>query len=321
MKSNRILVACALLCSAVIASFALAADKSDADKSDAGKTPAAKSDVKVQAQAAPSTSTEVKPAEKPPIKALLVCGGCCHDYDHQKFILTKGISKMANVEWTIVREGGASLDHKISIYSKPEWWKGYDVIVHDECFANVKDVAFIDGIVAAHKAGVPAVNLHCAMHCYRPDGYRGWFDMLGIESRVHGKQIPIDVTYLDKDSAITKNFENWTTIKEELYNNVKVLENCKPLARGKQTDGTKVTETVVAWTNDFHGTRIFCTTLGHNNETVADDRYLNLVTRGLLWSVDKLNDDYLKPSKQVYTDPATDTEKKGGPEPTPAKGN
>ena len=27
-----------------------------------------------------------------PIKALLVIGGCCHDYDKQKDLLTKGIS-------------------------------------------------------------------------------------------------------------------------------------------------------------------------------------------------------------------------------------
>ena len=41
-------------------------------------------------------------------------------------------------------------------------------------------------------------------------------------------------------------------------------------------------------------TKVFGTTLGHNNETVADARYLDLVTRGLLWSVDKLNDASLK---------------------------
>ncbi len=254
--------------------------------------------------------------DKPPIKALLVTGGCCHDYDHQKFRLTKGISGMANVEWTIVREGGSATKHRVSIYEKPDWWKGYDVIVHDECFADTHEVDFIEGILAAHRAGVPAVNLHCAMHCYRPDGYNGWFEMLGLESRRHGKQNPIDVTYLDKENPITKNFTDWTTINEELYNNIRVLENAKPLARGKQGND----DYVVAWTNDYKGTRVFCTTLGHNTDTVADQRYLKLVTRGLLWSVDKLNDDYLKPAKQVYTDPATDTEPTGPTgEPTPAK--
>ena len=44
-------------------------------------------------------------------------------------------------------------------------------------------------------------------------------------------------------------------------------------------------------------TKVFATTLGHNNATVGDARYLDFVTRGLLWSVDKLNDTYLKGAK------------------------
>ncbi len=53
-------------------------------------------------------------------------------------------------------------------------------------------------------------------------------------------------------------------------------------------------EAVVVWTNEYHGTRVFSTTIGHFDETVADDRYLDLVTRGLLWTCKKLNDNYLK---------------------------
>ena len=53
-------------------------------------------------------------------------------------------------------------------------------------------------------------------------------------------------------------------------------------------------EAVVVWTNEYHDTRVFSTTIGHYDETVADGRYLDLVTRGLLWSCKKLNDRYLK---------------------------
>ena len=38
-------------------------------------------------------------------------------------------------------------------------------------------------------------------------------------------------------------------------------------------------------------TKVFATTLGHNNETVADARYLDLVTRGLLWATGHLAED------------------------------
>src|ERR1700689_4759998 len=74
-----------------------------------------------------------------PIHALLLTGGCCHDYEAQQKILTEGISARANVTWTILYEGGSSKggvirDHRMSIYEKPDWTKGYDIVVHNECF-------------------------------------------------------------------------------------------------------------------------------------------------------------------------------------------
>ncbi len=59
-------------------------------------------------------------AEKP-IKALLITGGCCHDYAKQKDILTQGISARANVEWTIIHEGG-----KMTRFDtlRPQWIPG-----------------------------------------------------------------------------------------------------------------------------------------------------------------------------------------------------
>ena len=48
----------------------------------------------------------------------------------------------------------------------------------------------------------------------------------------------------------------------------------------------------VVWTNEYGDkkTRVFSTTIGHNNETVSDARYLDLVTHGLLWACGKLDD-------------------------------
>jgi len=85
---------------------------------------------------------------------------------------------------------------------------------------------------------------------------------------------------------------------------VKVREAAQPLGRGKQilqqkkkeADGTesvaeKTVEYVVTWVNNYQNkTRVFSTTIGHNNETVADPRYLDLVIHGLLWACGKLDD-------------------------------
>jgi hypothetical protein len=59
----------------------------------------------------------------------------------------------------------------------------------------------------------------------------------------------------------------------------------------------KAVDAIVAWTNEKAGARSFSTTIGHNTETVADARYLDLITRGLLWACDKLTPDYLTPFK------------------------
>ncbi|HSI62875.1 MAG TPA: hypothetical protein VLE43_07140, partial [Candidatus Saccharimonadia bacterium] len=37
-------------------------------------------------------------AKVKPLKILMVCGGCCHDYENQKRILAEGLSARANVE-------------------------------------------------------------------------------------------------------------------------------------------------------------------------------------------------------------------------------
>jgi len=248
-------------------------------------------------------------AEKP-IRALLVLGGCCHDYGKQKDIITQGISKRANVEWVIAYDPDKGTKHLNPIYENPDWAKGFDVVVHDECSADVKDLEIVNRILKPHKDGLPAVVLHCGMHSYRSEGFpkvTPWFEFTGLQTTGHGPQLPIVVVY-DKEHPITKPLEDWTTINEELYNNItgKLHETAKPLARGQQRlkdkEGKeKVEDFNVVWTNTYNGkTKVFATTLGHNNDTVADSRYLDLITRGLLWSVDKLgNKAYETPAKRV----------------------
>lgn len=252
-----------------------------------------------------------------PVRALLVIGGCCHDYKKQAELLTKGISGRANVQWAVAYDPDTTTKHLNPVYEKEDWSKGFDVVVHDECSADVKDVKIIERILKPHKAGLPGVVLHCGMHSYRSEGYpkaTPWFEFTGLASTGHGPQAPIEVRYTDKESAITKGLDGWKTINEELYNNAagKLLDTAQPLAQGKQTiknkDGKERTdEAVVVWTNTYNGkAKVFATTLGHNNDTVADARYLDLVARGLLWSVGKLDDAHLKPAAKVMLD---DTDK------------
>lgn len=233
-------------------------------------------------------------AETKPLKALLVAGGCCHDYAKQHVILSQGIQARANVQVDVVWTDDKSVTPPLPLYDNPDWAKGYDIIIHDECAAGVKDMALVKRILDVHQT-IPAVHLHCAMHSFRT-GTDVWFKHLGIQSASHGPQEPIAITFVDKEHPITKPLADWTTIKEELYNNVNIFDG-HPLAMGKQVVKGKDVDYVVAWTNEKVGARSFSTTIGHNNDTVADARYLDLVTRGLLWAMDKLTPEYLTPFK------------------------
>ena len=244
-----------------------------------------------------------------PVRALLVIGGGYHDYAKQKDILAQGIAARAHVEVTVAYDPDKGTKNLNPVFNTPDWAKNYDVVIHDECSADVKDVDLINRILEPHRQGLPAVLLHCTMHSYRSAGFpqnTPWFEFTGLLTDRHGPQVPIAVTHTDKQHPISKGLEDWTTINEELYNNLtgKLMEGAHALARGKQVykdkSGKEVTaDAIVTWTNLYRGkTKVFATTLGHNNATVADPRYLDLVTRGLLWSVGKLDETHLKPAKK-----------------------
>ncbi|MBL9150980.1 MAG: ThuA domain-containing protein [Verrucomicrobiales bacterium] len=252
-----------------------------------------------------------------PLRVLLVAGGCCHDYATQTKLLKAGLESRINAVVDIDFNEDKSTKATFARYQSADWAQGYDVVIHDECSADVTDPAYVKRILDAHRGGVPAVNLHCGMHSYRWGNFRepvkpgadnaGWYEMLGLHSTGHGPQEPIDITYVDSQHPITVGLANWTTIKEELYNNIEIYPSARPLAKGLQMVKPRPkkgepadpnakaapVEAVVAWTNEYGPgkTRIFSTTIGHNNETVADDRYLDLVARGLLWATGKIEPD------------------------------
>jgi hypothetical protein len=249
----------------------------------------------------------LKAAEPEPLKALLIAGGCCHDYAKQKDILKHGLEARANLKVDIVYVDDGSTSPQLPILGHPDYAKGYDVVIHDECGADINNRGIVEAVLQPHRDGVPGVNLHCAVHSYRigdPNqrattgtAHALWFEYLGLQSSGHGAQLPIAISFTDHDHPITKGLVDWTTINEELYNNVQVFPTANALAHGKQIfkdrEGAEPSsDYVVVWTNLYRDkTRVFSTTIGHNNQTVENPLYLDLVTRGLLWACGKLGDD------------------------------
>lgn len=88
------------------------------------------------------------------IKILLVTGGCCHDYDFQTKAMQLAFAKHgAEAVWTVVNEGGNGTDAQIDLYKNPNWAAGFDVVIHNECFAATKDPDYVRSITGSHRAG------------------------------------------------------------------------------------------------------------------------------------------------------------------------
>jgi Uncharacterized protein conserved in bacteria len=242
-----------------------------------------------------------------PLRALLITGGCCHDYTAQKKILTEGISQRANVAWTIIHEGdNEGKNHKFGIYEKPDWAKGYDVIVHNECSGAVTNVDWVKNIARAHFDGVPAVVLHCSVHSYRESKTDEWRKLLGVSSYRHQALRAFEVVNLKPDHPVMKGFPlRWQDDPDELYEIKMVWSECVPLAESISPNADKDRH-VSIWVNTYGKARVFGTTLGHSNQTMQREDYLDLVTRGLLWTCDKLEDNGKpKPGYQATPDRAS----------------
>jgi len=240
-----------------------------------------------------TTATSLQASE--PLRALLITGGCCHDYGEQLKILTNGISARANVTWTVLWEGGSSKggtirDHQMSIYAKKNWVEGYDVVVHNECFGDITNSEFVDHVAKAHFEGVPAVVIHCTMHSYRKASTDEWRKTLGVSSYNHEGARKFQVTDIKPDHPVMKGFpEKWDDPSpDELYRILKLWPNCIPLATAS---GKTNAVYPVVWVNTYGKGRIFGTTLGHSDETMSSPVYLDLITRGLLWACNDLDED------------------------------
>ena len=227
--------------------------------------------------------------EAKPLRALVVTGGCCHNYAFQTQQLTNALSKLAPIEWTVVMAGGTGTRAEIPLYDKPDWAKGYDVVVHNECFADTTNQVYIRKITEAHKAGVPAVVIHCAMHTYRTTNIDDWREFLGVTSKRHDHQSKYPVKHVEPAHPIMKGVAaDWVTAMDELYVIDKVWPNAKALATSvSERDGKTYP---VVWINQYDKARVFGTTYGHSDDSWRDPNFLTMVARGTLWAAGRLKD-------------------------------
>jgi type 1 glutamine amidotransferase len=106
----------------------------------------------------------------------------------------------------------------------------------------------------------------------------------------HQQRRPFDVETVKHDHPVMKGWPAlWHDAPDELYEVLKVWPDCTPLAEAI-TPGKASDRHPVIWVNKYGKARVFGTTLGHGDETMNRPEYLDLVTRGLLWACDKLDE-------------------------------
>ena len=230
-------------------------------------------------------------AQATPVRALYVTGGGFHDFVAQETIVPPEIARRANVQWTVDHTAGKSTEVLIDRHKDTEWTRSFDVVLYNMSFSHVVDVPWIERLARAHHdSGVGAVILHGAVHSFRRSESRAWGELMGAFSMRHDRQRPMTVEAVAPEHPIMRGLPaKWETIPEELYELERVWPAMKPLADAYSPESKK--RHPIIWTNTHGKARVFVTSLGHNTEMIANPQYLDLVARGLLWTVGRLQDD------------------------------
>ena len=233
-----------------------------------------------------SADEEKKESKDDQLKVLVITGGCCHDYKFQSKKMVEAAERHdLPVKWTIVNEGGKGTKAQIDLYRDPKWADGFDVVIHNECFAGTDNAEYIRKITKAHHDGANAVVIHCAMHTYRSAKIDDWRKFLGVTSKHHEHQSNYPVKVVAKDHPIMQGFpDGYVTPKDELYIVKHVWPNTKILATSPSEKPDTVDPQPVFWVNEYGKARVFGTTYGHSNETFADEVFQDTLMRGMLWA-------------------------------------
>lgn len=183
--------------------------------------------------------------------------------------------------------------------------KKYDAII----FSNTNNDVFDNeqervGFMRYIQAGGGFMGIHSASGTER--NWK-WFKLLlGATFLRHPPFQPFTVHVLNKNHPAVKNVAaTWATEDEcyffkEFNPSVEVLL-FSDISRIKEAEnGKNVTPDVfgnrypAAWCHEFDGGRAWYTALGHDKKDYSDPLYLNHITEGLKWVVNKKRPDYKK---------------------------
>ena len=228
-------------------------------------------------------------AGQTPIDAMIITGGCCHDYTGQSKVLMDTLNAVMPINWTVVHGMAALPDGRLPLFDNSNWARGFEIVIHNECWANGDLPAQV--VQNITNAAVPRMFFHCALHSYRVMTNDAWRELIGITSRRHTRSHNVMLKWAEND-PITAGLPPFVTPIDELYVVEKVWPGTKAIATAvnavdKGVQGPNEIYPVV-WTHEYGGrARVFGTSLGHANETWSTNQFKELVTRGFRWALKK----------------------------------
>jgi uncharacterized protein len=177
--------------------------------------------------------------------------------------------------------------------SKPEVRAGYDAVVF---YTMLREGPVDEGLPwycgkprealssLGESGNQGIVVLHHALLAY-PD-WEVWREIVGFENRSFGYEMnqTVDLEIADSGHPITQGLEKWR-LTDETYD--------MPEASGSAnhvlitTDHPKCVRTI-AWTRDYHRSRVFCFQSGHDDSSWSDATFREVVARGIRWTARRL---------------------------------
>ena len=118
-----------------------------------------------------------------PINAMIITGGCCHDYTGQSKVLMDTLNAVMPINWTVVQGMTALPDGRLPLFENTNWARGFEIVIHNECWANGDLPAQV--VQNITNAAVPRMFFHCSLHSYRVMTNDSWRELIGITSRRH----------------------------------------------------------------------------------------------------------------------------------------
>jgi hypothetical protein len=148
---------------------------------------------------------------------------------------------------------------------------------------NRGDLRVIGALESVVEAGQGIVVLHHAVLAFAE--WSWWADLVDIADRSfgydHDQSIP--VTVANPNHPITSGIADWE-ILDETYS----MDGAGADSEVLLTTEHPRSMPTLAWTRQFHKSRVFCYQGGHDNHAFADPTFRTILGRGLQWTAGRL---------------------------------